>query len=209
MEWTYKGTAGASFTEAIGALGAIVLAIVGLAGMLANTLAAIATIVVGAAILLEGGATTSGYRQIVSRMGGQGQRWELNRGLLTAEFLGGITGIILGVLALLGTQPATLLAAAVIVFGATFLLTGAAVSQLNWLMGLPSSELVRETARPGAAFGSDGQLLVGLGAVVLGILAVIGHSPLTLILVGLLALGVAELFNGSGLGRRMMFDERK
>lgn len=209
MEWTFKGTAGASFTEAIGALGAIVLAIVGLAGMLAYTLAAIATIVVGAAILLEGGATTSGCRQIVSRMGGQGQCWELNRGFLTAEFMGGIAGIVLGILALLGTYPATLLAAAVIVFGATFLLTGAAVSQLNWLMGLPSHELVQETARPGAVVGSDGQLLVGLGAVVLGVLAVIGLSPLTLILVGLLSLGVAELFNGSGLGHRMMIGRRR
>jgi hypothetical protein len=82
-------------------------------------------------------------------------------------------------------------------------------SQLNWLMGLPSPELVHETARQGAVVGSDGQSLVGLGAVVLGILAVIGLSPLTLILVGLLSLGVAELFNGSGLGHRMMIGGRK
>jgi hypothetical protein len=39
----------------------------------------------------------------------------------------------------------------------------------------------------------SGHLLVGLGAVVLGILAVIGLAPVTLILVGLLSLAAAML----------------
>lgn len=208
-EWTFKGTASASFTEAIGAIGAIVLSIVGLAGILASTLAAIATIVVGAAILVEGGAATSRYRRIVSRIGREGQALELSEGMLTAEFMGGIAGIVLGILALFGTYPAVLLAAALIVFGATFLLTSAALSQLNWQIRLSNPELVHETARQASVVGSDGQLLVGLGALVLGILAVIGLSPLTLVLVGLLSLGVAELFNGSGLGHRMMIGKRK
>jgi hypothetical protein len=45
------------------------------------------------------------------------------------------------------------------------------------------------------------QLLVGLAAVVLGILALLGHSPLILTLVALLCVGCMELLSGSVLGQ--------
>ncbi len=208
-ESTHKRAVGGSFTEAIGAFGVIVLAIIGLVGILAHTLAAIATILVGAAILIEGGALTSGYGQLVSRVGEEAKTFEWGRGV-TAEFMGGVAGIVLGILALFGTYPETMLAVAVIVYGATFLLTGPALLQLNWRMGFQGQEkgggeLPREMpfADPG------GLMLVGLGAVVLGILAVIGLYPLTLVLVGLLSLAVAALFNMRGMGNRMVVFDRK
>lgn len=193
-EWTIHREESVSFTEATGAIGAVVLAIIGLAGILAHTLAAIATIVVGAAILLEGGTFASRYRQPVSRVSGEGQTLEPRAGL-TAEFMGGVAGIVLGILALFGTYPDTLLAAAVIVFGATFLLGGTALSRWNWVMGFRTQAGLDEVSRT-LPVHTGGQVLVGLGAVVLGILGIIGLDPLTLILVGLLSLGVAALSNG-------------
>ena len=182
-DWTHKRAASGSFTEAIGAFGVIVLAIIGLVGLLAHSLAAIATIVVGAAILVEGRALTSGHGQLMAREGDEGQALEWSRGV-TAEFMGGVAGIVLGILALFGTYPETLLGAAVIVFGATFLLTSTAVSQLNWLLGFQMREKAGgEPLRELPAADSGGQVLVGLSAVVLGILAVIGLSPMTLVLV--------------------------
>jgi hypothetical protein len=44
---------------------------------------------------------------------------------------------------------------------------------------------------------SPGSLLIGLAAVVLGILAIIGLVPMTLVLVGLMSLGGCALFSSS------------
>lgn len=156
-----KRMAGGLVGETIGAVAVIALAIAGLAGAWAANLAAIATIVLGAAILLRGGVFSG------VEMATQGGEWA------TTEFVGGLTGVILGILALLSIAPPILLSAAVIVFGATVLF----------------GHLLAE-----GEFGS--RTLVGLGAVVLGILAVVGLSQLTLVLVALLSLGAMELFTG-------------
>lgn len=150
--------------RAIGAVALIVLAIAGLAGAWSTPIAAIATIVFGATFLVEGG--------YFSRTQGRGE-------LAGTEFLGGLTGVILGVLALLGIAPPTLLAAAVIVFGAALLFGHLA----------------------DGAFGSYS--LVAIGAIVLGVLAVVGLSAITLVLVALLALGAMELFTGLETGLQM------
>lgn len=156
-----KRMAGGLVGETIGAVAVIALAIAGLAGAWAANLAAIATIVLGAAILLSGGVF-SGTEMSIQR-----GEWA------TTEFVGGLTGVILGILALLGIAAPVLLSAAVIVFGATVLF----------------GHLLTERE-----FGSRG--LVGIGAVVLGILAVVGLSQSTLVLVALLSLGAMELFSG-------------
>jgi len=166
-KWMASGTA----LEAIISIGIITLAIVGLAGVYPLTLAAIATIIAGAEVLLEGG--------VFQGMNGQSAepgRTGLNG--MSAELLGAIAGIILGILALMGVASATLLSIAILVFGVTFLLSGA--------MGSQSMQASR-----------DGHVLMGLGITVLGLLAVIGLSPVTLVLVGLLLVGCAGLFGGS------------
>jgi hypothetical protein len=43
-----------------------------------------------------------------------------------------------------------------------------------------------------------------VGAVVLGILSLVGIEPLTLVLVGLLAIGAAMLLSSTNWGARMM-----
>jgi hypothetical protein len=174
-----KWVAGGSMMEAVGAIATIALAIVGLAGVFSATMAAIATIVIGAAFLLESGSFSAA--QLSSRSG----EFEGASGGTSAAFLGGVAGIVLGILALLGIASITLLSVAAIVYGATFLLSG-----------------VGQSGNLAAAAG--GHTLVGLGAAVLGILAVVGLSPLVLVLVALLSLGAGALFSGSAQGAQAM-----
>jgi hypothetical protein len=49
-----------------------------------------------------------------------------------------------------------------------------------------------------------GHALVGVGAVVLGILALVGIAPATLVLVGFLAVSLALLFSGTAMGARLL-----
>ena len=92
---------------------------------------------------------------------------------------------------------------AVVIFGATVLLNSAAAPRLLWVMGFQNQYPVEPVAKELAAVASGGQVLVSVGAIVLGILALIGLAPLTLVLVGLLSLGTAVLFSGSPLIHRL------
>jgi hypothetical protein len=166
-----KRVSGGIMGETIAAIAVIALAIVGLAGVFSETLAAIATIVLGAGILVEGGFFASAQGVEDRRLGDPGA-------FFSAGFLGGIAAVVLGILALLGIYSATLLAIAVLVLGAAFLLSS------------------------GAAFDFGGHALGGLAAVVLGILAIVGVSRPALVLVALLVLGSMALFSGAAMGAR-------
>ncbi len=117
-----KTIAGSSIMEAFGALATIALAIVGLAGTWPAILAAVATIVVGAAILMEGGAW--GMRRFQMASNRQRTEIQLSQGSVDADFLGGLSAVVLGILSLLGVASTVLLAVAVIAVGATVLLSG-------------------------------------------------------------------------------------
>lgn len=188
--------------DAIGGIATAVIAIVALAGFAPDVLAGICTIVFGAALLIEGGTLLSEYVQISSTEATSEE--QLTGGGLSAMFLFGIGGIVLGVLALLGIAPAALISVAVIAYGSTLLLSSSSVRQLYLLQsatmrtaGIRSGS---ELMAGGMASGSAGvQLLAGLAAIVLGILAVSGSHTLLLTLVALLVLGVTELLTGSAL----------
>ncbi len=181
-----KWVAGGSMTEAAGAFATIALAIVGLAGVFSGTMAAIATVVIGAAILIESGSLGAASVAVRSETGTR--TFEMGEGA-SAHFLGGIAALVLGILALLGVASETLLSVAVLALGASLL-----IGSLNTQLFIGTYQ-----ARP---FG--GMVLIGLAGVVLGILAVIGLDQLTLVLVGLLSFGVGALFSGSALGARSL-----
>jgi hypothetical protein len=179
-EWTFTKLAGGSITEAIGAIGTVVLAIVGLAGLDPRLLASIATIVFGAAMLTQGVAYQGAYEMA---------------GRSSTAFFAGVAGIVLGILALFNTAAQTLLPAALIVFGASILLASFGSPSVRSVVGGGSASTFA-----GVSSWSGGELMVGVAAVTLGILAVIGLSSMVLTLVGLLALGVALLFRGFAAG---------
>lgn len=194
-------------TEAIGAAAAVVLAIIALAGALTVTLTAIATIVLGAAILLDAGSVGARYHRLMT-MSWSGEervvRAELGGGI-SAGSMAGIAGIVLGILALLGLSPEPLCAVALIVFGAAMLFGSAAKSRLASLGALRygMSDVTRRVVDEAIGVSAGGEVLVGVGAVVLGILALLGIAPMTLVLVGYLGVGAVVLLSGSSFGARM------
>ena len=201
-------SSGASISEAIGGIVAIVLAILGLAHIAPIFLVAIATIAVGVALAFEGAAVAGEYARLLTRPGEEGAAVsDLGGGAAWAtEFLAGSAGIILGVLALLNVESTNLVAIAAIGFGGALVLSSNSAAQLN-VLKVARAQL-EEPARHllgGVLSGSAGvQAIAGLQAIVLGILALAGFAPVVLILIALLALGTFILVNGSALSGVML-----
>jgi len=198
-EATMSIVAGGSFAEAIGGIGAVVLAILGLVGVMPEDMAAIATLAVGVALLLQGIAVATRFSNLFSQTGKSlADAAELGGGM-RAEFLGGAAGGILGVLAILNIAPTTLMSIAIIVFGASLLLSSITTYRVDSL----SSKLGQTTLSAGqtlAALAVSGiQVLAGIAGIALGIIALVGVSTMILILVGLLCVGGSVLISGTAL----------
>jgi hypothetical protein len=200
---TYGG-----FVDSVGGIATVVLAIVALAGVHSDMIVAIATIIFGAALLVHGGTLLSEYANVIFPPGTTAvPTQDFSGGSLSAVFLVGAGGIVLGVLALLGIMPTELSAIAVIAFGSALVLSSNAVWHMHLLKR--STMLAREAQdRPAGseilagemASGSAGmQALAGLAAAVLGILAVVGTNPGPLTMVAFLVLGTTIVLTGSSL----------
>jgi len=132
-------------------------------------------------------------------------------GGLPVLFLVGAAGIVLGILSLINIVPATLMAAAVIAFGAALLLSSQSVWHLHRIkqaslqLGgghmLSGGEILAGEMASGSAAV---QCVAGLTAIVLGILAICGIYTDVLTLVALLVLGATVLLTGSTLGGAAM-----
>ncbi len=191
--------------DAVGGAATVVLAIVGLSGTRADILLAIATILFGAALLIQSGSILSELAHMIFPAEATAPAEEFTGGGLSIAFLVGTAGIVLGVLALIGIYTVELTSIAVIAFG------GALVFSSNALWGM--YRMKQTTHRAGGAAmtgsellatemaaGSAGlQFLGGLAAIVLGILAVTGTQPVALSLIGLLVMGATLLLTGSTL----------
>lgn len=195
--------------DAMGGIATAVLAIIGLAGYRPELLAGVATIVFGAALLIQGGTLLSEYSQVYSpggalqtasdAMGGDG---------LAAMFPVGIAGIVLGILALIGVASYALTSISVIAFGAALMLSAQSVRRLYRMQaelrrGAIGAYSIREFLAGEMAAGSAGiQFVAGLAALVLGIIAVVMAATVRselLTLVGLLVVGLTNIISGSAL----------
>ena len=192
--------------DAIGGIATAVLAIIGLAGWRPELLAGVATIVFGAALLIQGGTLLSEYSQVFTPAGAMQTAADAFSGDgLAVMFPVGIAGMVLGILALLGVASFALTSISVIAFGAALMLSAQSVRRLY----LMQAELrrasvgrssVREFLAGEMASGSAGiQFLTGLAAVVLGIIAVAGVHNEMLTLVSLLIVGLTNIISGSTL----------
>ena len=189
-----KVVAGGSIAEAAAAASAVVLAIIGLVGTRPYLMMSMATIALGAAFLLRevGLVSQSLHAGHLSR-GETFMEQALTRGL-TAVTIAGTAGVALGILALGDVEPAILVPAAVTVFGGALLFD----RQVNPLLSAFQSRGIDSTP------GEGGELLVGVGATTMGILALLDIAPVTLSLVALLALGVSTFLVGSAFGTKLM-----
>jgi hypothetical protein len=204
---TYGGV-----VDAIGGVATIILAVVALSGVSQLMLAAIATIIFGAALLIQGGTMLTEFTKLMAPPGAAGTAEEVvGGGGLSALFLVGAAGIVLGVLSLVGISAQTLTAAAVIAFGSALLLSSNSVwhlyraKQASYRAGAARTLSGAEFLAGEMASGSAAlQCLSGLAAIVLGILAVTGTNPNVLTLVGLLVLGATVLLTGGTLSGAVM-----
>ena len=199
---------GGTAVEALVGLGAGILAVLGLAGILPFYMLSIGIIAAGVALFLEGVSVRTAYAKLSESYG---VRTRVTDGAevaggFGAQSLCGGAAIVLGILALVGVLPGVLLAVGIMALGAGMLLGGPARAELEW----SEVELHHSTDRSRriasqAVHGSVGMLaLFGIGAFILGILALAlqtGSPSLagTLLLVGLLAVGATELLSGSAM----------
>ena len=211
MSMTYSSSTASSdvasyggFVDALGGIATIVLAIIALAGMKPEILAAIATVVFGAALLIQGGAMLTEFALIEEPEAESAS----TGGGLSALFLVGFAGIVLAVLALLGVHAPVLTAVSAIAFGAALVISSSAVWQLLTSRSIAArfqarSPMLRVMASEVAAGSSGPQAMAGLAVIVLGILAVAGifSGPLTLI--AFLVAGAAIVLTGSSLSSTM------
>jgi hypothetical protein len=195
---------GGSITEGLGGAAAIVLAILGLIGIFPVPLASIAVIALGLSLLVGGGTLAAQYSRLLSRTA-PGYAAQVVGGGMTLEALCGLAGTVLGILALLHFRPEALLGAAVLVYGGALLLASMSTARLVEMRGRAVGDLPgeHEWSRDAVYAASGSDLLIGGAAVVLGILALSGFTPMTLILVALLCLGASVLLSGLSIAGRM------
>jgi hypothetical protein len=200
-------SAASSAVEAIGGIAAIVLTILGLIGISPGFMASVTTIVLGAAFLMRGGPMMAEYRQVMSRLD-QGQTMVASG--LSAEVVAGAAGIVLGILALLQIAPMVLVPCALLIFGAGLVMNSGSMAQLDHLRlsslgaaSLGTGEHLQRASSQVTLLASGAEILLGITAVVLGVLALVSIDPMVLTLVGLLTAGVAALFVGTTIGGRV------
>lgn len=195
-----------SMIAATGGFATVVLSILALSSLAPTYLPPIAAMALGIALLFEGGAVATWYWKLPDEV--SSGRWastELASGMVI-EFLAGITGITLGIVALSGFASLLLTTIAVLVFGGALLFGSGLPARLNYLE-TPKEEKPAGTHRFGRMmtwYAAIVQAVVGAGVCILAILALVGIGTATLTSVALLALGGAVLFSGSAVTSRIM-----
>jgi hypothetical protein len=192
-EATSKSEPVGLLTEGAAGIAAIVLAILGLAGVSTGVLASITVIVIGVGLLVQGfntGAEQARATPIANRVPEFGAE-------VMVSFIAGVAGIVLGILALIGIRAPDLVPAALIVFGGALLLAGATSGPVvsNSLMASSTQQggEVVSVSYNGSPASRGLQILIGIAAIVLGILSLIFMASWVLVLVGMLAVGAALL----------------
>ena len=180
-------------TEGAAGIAVIVLAIIALAGVSPEALTSIAAIVIGVGLMVQAFNSAAEHSKMMNANAGTSTHAAEFGGDVMVDCMCGLTGIVLGILALVGMNAAHLLPPALIVFGGALLVSGAmAVRPRTLSVSGPGSEatVIRYQGSP-AAGGME--ILIGLAAVVLGILALLMTGAWVLVLVGFIAVGAAML----------------
>lgn len=203
---TEEVVAGSSSMVTLAGLIAIVLVILAFFGVLRYPMAALATIVLGVGLLFQGMALSRRRNELRAELlaAGETKAAESVGTGMTVEIIAGSIGIILGVIALFGAVH-SLVSLSVIAFGVALITGGPLTTRLDdvnvanaRVEGVPldSSRKVVRTA-------SGIEVLLGIVAVVIGILALIAFTTnLTLPLIGLLLVGGSLAFSKGILAKR-------
>jgi hypothetical protein len=191
--------AGGSSIGAIAGAATAVLAIIGLSGGFPLLMMTLSAIVVGAGFFAEGTSLGAALAKVDRRNlfeeSGAASGFAL-------QGLAGAASIVFGILSIVGLLPAVLIPVAIITVGGAMAFGGPARAELNLsVLEFGGASPTARRAATQAVQASTGLLtLVGLGAITLGILALVHVPPMgTLALVALLCLGCAQLLSDSAL----------
>lgn len=195
---------GGSMVEASGGLAAVVLSILALSGVAPAYLAPIAAITLGAALMVESVALAIRYWRLPEEV--VSGRWAMMEfaGGMVAQFAAGLTGFVLGILAVSGIASLALTTIAALVFGMALLFASGLPLRLNRFETTGEKTEISRFARLATRLATVGQLVIGGVAFVLAILALIGIAPAILTIVTLLIVGVAVLISGTAVGGRIL-----
>ena len=199
---------GGSLSEGFAGAAAVAISIIALADGGSTIMQSIATILVGAALMFEGGAIAARFTNLLQETsGGKLNSMELGAGM-TAQLIGGMGVLTLGILALIGIVPVALSSVAAIIAGGAVLLGSGATARMNAVKIERSGETeeARGLAHSAVSSAAGMQLFIGIGAIVLGILAVLSIDPGHLVSIAMLAVGFSVLMGGAALsGLSVMF----
>jgi hypothetical protein len=195
-----KPNAVSGFTSGVLGAGALAVGIIGLAGLAPWVLAGVGVIIVGLLFMSVGAQSSRSTRQILAEAGvsdGTG---------LSAHSAAGGGGVVLGILTLLGVVPAILTGAAIIAFGAAFILSASSQARTAQAAIEQGGE-GRMVIAQALSDVTSGLLLIGAADLVLGILAVSKYADpsisVSLVLVAILTTGALSFLATAGGGRML------
>jgi hypothetical protein len=203
-----KAVLSGSLAEGVSSGAVVVLTLLGLSGIMPALMLALATIVMAAAFLLEGEAISMRFSKLLAETSKDRlDEAELGVGL-TSEVVGGIAGLVLGILSLLKLYPMYLVPVAVIVYGGILMFSSGMTVRLNALEfeGIEENSRFKRITHEAMRAAAGVEFLLGLSAVVLGIIALTGTYTAVLSLVALLVVGVTGFFTGAAVSTRMYFN---
>ena len=188
-------------TEGAAGIAVIVLAVIALAGTSSSALASIVTILVGVSLMVqaftsavENSKVTAADAAPIPDLGGE----------VMVDGLSGFTGIVLGILALVGMNAPYLVPSALIVFGGALLLSGAIGLRPRASQSAAPGGQTQVVSYQSSAAASGVEILIGIAAIVLGILSLTFVGSWVLALVGFIAVGAALLMVSATFGGTMM-----
>ncbi|MGH7072441.1 MAG: hypothetical protein ACREFO_20875 [Acetobacteraceae bacterium] len=200
-----RGMAEGLLGAAAAILGIVGLALAEHAANVASILDAIAVIVLGISLIIVGSALLASYARLLVTTEGVDSPRDSVAGV-TVDFFLGAGIVILGILALLHVVSPVLVAVGFILIGAGFALnSAAAVRMLGIEAGDGTQQTPAQRLRAEMAMATFGvRMISGLGVIVLGILAVVGISPLELTLIAAIVAGAALAASGTTMPGRLM-----
>jgi len=188
-------------TEGAAGIAVIVPARAITARTITGALASIVTIVVGVGLMVQAFNSAAEHSKVMAAdaapipdLGGE----------VMVDGVSGITGIILGVLALVGVNPPYLVPSALIVFGGALLLSGAIGLPPRASQSTAPGGQTQVVSYQGSTAASGMEILIGIAAIVLGILSLVFVGSWVLALVGFIAVGAALLLVSATFGGTMM-----
>jgi len=198
QETMLKTFAGGSMGTAGLGIAAIVLSILGLARLWPITMVELSVILLGAASLLDTASVGARFASLLGGLRGGLLGYLGLGGGLGLGILAGASAIVLGILALLGVAQATLMSSALITLGSVLVLGSGLAARLEAL-SFPwtgQREEIRELGNETAAASAGFKSLIGLAAIVLGVVSLLVVPSLPLHLAATLILGFAMLVSG-------------